>query len=87
MGRVYLGAPAISGDVCRDVYRLDGDHTALSAGQLQALSRWLDQHRSGWGPVLTTPGAKGPNRNFVISLAFIAGFVARAIVHAALTQS
>ena len=59
MGIIYLGAPAISGDVCRDVYRLDGDHTALSAGQVQALSRWLDQHKSGWGPVLTPPGGKG----------------------------
>ena len=59
MGRIYIGAPVISGDICRDVYRLDSDHTALSARQLQALSCWLDQHRSGWGAVITPPGGEG----------------------------
>ena len=53
MGRIYIGAPVTSGDVCRDAYRLDGEHSALSPGQLQALSRWLEQHKSGWEGMLT----------------------------------
>lgn len=44
-GSISLGAPLISGDVTGS--------TELSPQQLQALSQWLEQHRSGWQGMIT----------------------------------
>jgi hypothetical protein len=43
-GGINIGTPVISGDVSGIAVR----HADLSSEQLQALSRWLEQHRSGW---------------------------------------
>jgi hypothetical protein len=45
----------ISGDVSTFASRQESGHTELSAERLQALSGWLDQHRSGWRGTVTPP--------------------------------
>jgi len=43
-GRIDVGAPFVAGDA---------GQAALSADQLQQLSLWLKQHRTGWNGLLT----------------------------------
>jgi hypothetical protein len=52
-GRIDIGTPVIAGDVSRIVSRQESGHVELSSEQLQALSRWLEQHRSGWQGMIT----------------------------------
>ena len=44
-GSISLGTPLISGEV--------SGHTELSSQQVQALSRWLEQDRTGWQGMIT----------------------------------
>jgi hypothetical protein len=48
-GEIEIGTPLISGDVSG----IARSYTDLSSEQIQALSRWLEQHRSGWRGMLT----------------------------------
>lgn len=47
-GGISVGTPLTSGDASRSVSRQESGHTGLSSEQLQALSHWLEHHRSGW---------------------------------------
>jgi hypothetical protein len=53
-GGINLGTPLISGDVAA----IGSSRTDLSAQQLQALSRWLEQHKSGWHGMITEASAE-----------------------------
>jgi hypothetical protein len=50
---VILETPWISGDVSTYENRKEISHRTLSSEQLQALTRWLEQHRRGWRGMLT----------------------------------
>jgi hypothetical protein len=58
-GKIETGAPVISGDVSTFVNRQEGGHTELSTERLQALSGWLEQHRSQWRGMVT-PASSEP---------------------------
>lgn len=49
-GGIDIGAPLISGDVSSPQ---SAGHADLSPEQLQAISRWLELHRSGWQGMIT----------------------------------
>jgi hypothetical protein len=52
-GDISIGTPLVSGSVETLEERHTTGHTDLSLDQLQALSRWLEQHRSGWQGMVT----------------------------------
>ena len=52
-GSIDTGTPLISGNVETFENRHSTARTDLSEHQLQALSRWLEQHRSGWQGMIT----------------------------------
>jgi hypothetical protein len=52
-GSIEIGLPVISGDVSTFENRQSTSHTDLSQKQLQALSHWFEQNRSGWRGMIT----------------------------------
>lgn len=52
-GSIDVGTPLISGELSRFADHRETDRVSLSADQLQALSTWLEHHRSGWQGMLT----------------------------------
>jgi hypothetical protein len=60
-GGINIGTPLVSGDVETFENRHSTGHTDLSPDQLQALSHWLEQHRSGWQGMIT-PASSEPIR-------------------------
>jgi hypothetical protein len=52
-GSIDIGLPMMSGDVSTFEHRQSTGHTDLSPKQLQALSQWFEQHRSGWQGMVT----------------------------------
>ena len=54
-GSIEIGLPLISGDVSTLEDRQITRREDLSPTQLQALSHWLEQHRSGWGGMSVPP--------------------------------
>jgi hypothetical protein len=66
-GDIGIGTPLVSGSVERFEDPHSTGHTDLSPDQQQALSRWLEQHRSGWQgmvtPATSEPTQLGMNLN------------------------
>jgi hypothetical protein len=58
-GDIDIEKPLMSVDVDKFENRQNTGHTDLSRDQLQALSHWLEQHRSGWQGMIT-PGSSEP---------------------------
>jgi hypothetical protein len=58
-GSITVGAPLIPGDVSIYEGRHTIDHRDLSPDQLNGISRWLDQHESGWQGIVT-PASSEP---------------------------
>jgi hypothetical protein len=58
-GSITVGAPLISGDVSIYQDRQTTGHRDLSPDQLHGISRWLDQHKSGWQGMVT-PASSEP---------------------------
>ena len=52
-GSITVGTPLILGDVYTYENRRSTGHLDLSPDQLQTISHWLDQHRSGWQGMIT----------------------------------
>jgi len=52
-GSIDIGLPVMSGDVSTFEHRQRTGPIDLSPKQLQALSQWLEQHRSGWQGMVT----------------------------------
>jgi hypothetical protein len=52
-GSITIGTPLILGDVDTYENRHATGDLDLSPDQLQAISRWLDQHQSGWHGMIT----------------------------------
>ena len=57
-GSITVGAPLISGDVSISEDRHNTGHRDLSPDQLNGISRWLDQHKSGWQGMVTPPSSE-----------------------------
>jgi hypothetical protein len=57
-GSIDAGTPLISGNVETSEGRHSAARTDLSPDQLRALSRWLEQHRSGWQGMVTPAGSE-----------------------------
>jgi len=54
-GSVHLRTPLTSGEASRFVNHQEASHNVLPPAQLQALSVWLENHRSGWSGMVTPP--------------------------------
>jgi hypothetical protein len=50
---IEFGTPLVSGDVATLEDRHETSRRELSQPQVQALSRWLDRHKSGWHGMIT----------------------------------
>jgi hypothetical protein len=80
-GEIDAATPVISGDVSTIASRQESGHTELSTERLQALSRWLERHRSGWQGTVTPPSSEPiqlqvnlrHSDGTVTSICFIAG--------------
>jgi hypothetical protein len=59
-GSIDVGGPLVSGSVITTENK-DRISQDLTSGQLQSLSQWLDQHRSGWQGMVT-PASSEPRR-------------------------
>lgn len=57
-GSITVGEALISGDVSIYSDQHTTGHRDLSPDQLQGISRWLDQHQSGWHGMITPPSAE-----------------------------
>lgn len=57
-GGVDWGAPLLSGqaDFYGDDHR-EIEQRVLTPGELRELTHWMEQHRGGWGPIITEPVA------------------------------
>jgi hypothetical protein len=55
-----FGAPLVSGELLTFENRQESGRAALSQEQLQGLSRWLEQHRSGWYGLITPASSEPP---------------------------
>jgi hypothetical protein len=58
-GDISVGTPFVSGDVAKFDIGKEANPRELSRGQLQALSLWLELHRSNWHG-MSTEGSSEP---------------------------